>query len=69
MNGTIEHTVYGKTIKTYKVKINAYWVDISRENKTVFKREATDDSWLDKKHVAITNALAALDKALNAAIE
>ena len=61
-------TTYDGQVKDHQVDINAYWVTIKRNKEVLFKREATQGKWLDPKHVAITKALDALEKALTDAI-
>jgi putative intracellular protease/amidase len=49
----------------YYIDINSYWVSIVTSAGTVvFKREPSQDNWLDAKHEAITKALAELETAL-----
>lgn len=67
INATL--TTYGDQVKDHTVNINAYWVTIKHDKEVLFKREATGNGpWLDAKHVAITEALALLEQALNDAI-
>jgi len=58
-----------ETCRSFTVNINSYWVTIRRRGEVVFKREPQNDSWLHPKHKAITEALAALEKALSAAVK
>ncbi len=51
----------------FKVFINAYWITVESNDKSgkiVYRREATDNNWLDESHKRICNALEDLESAI-----
>lgn len=55
--------------RSYRLSTNCYWVTLKNKAGTVvFERNPSMDEWLDEKHRAITDALNALEKAVQAAM-
>jgi hypothetical protein len=64
----LEVTDYGT--RSYVVRINASWITITdRSGNVLVERHADDGPWYDPPHVAVVDALQALEKAVFALVD